>query len=116
MTDQGRIDELNRENARLAAGLYLCAEQMRPQYDTTQSREKIARLKKMVKNDTATALDDLLEPVVELLEAFEELESRHCWHAGGPYIAIDDKWLSKYGLGVQTQLTRLRAVMGKEKE
>ena len=93
-----KIDELNRENARLAAGLYLCAEQMRPQYDTTQSREKIARLKKMVKNDTATALDDLLGPVVELLTMLEQREhsrdgASHLWKL------------------IDIQLTRLRALV-----
>jgi len=71
-----------------------------------EARANEARLEAMLQNSIArewpnpTALRDRLEPVVELLKELLEFQTRY----QQPHV-----------FGIRDQLTRLRAVMGKEK-
>ena len=101
MTDQGRIDELNRENARLAAAIVFILHKEDAGYVSFLGCPYRKKLEEVL-DGSSTALDDLLEPVVELLTMLEQREhsrdgASHMWKL------------------IDTQLTRLRAVMGKEK-
>ena len=76
MTDQGRIDELNRENARLAAyvkrlrtSLNNLAAESAP---SDWLKEAYDLLSPELERDCSTALDDLLGPVDKTLEQCEK--------------------------------------------
>ena len=125
MTDQGRIDELNRESARLAAALEesLCGrcggQGWYPWFDgngveTHQQPCEKCRGTGHPQPDP-TALRDLLGPVEALLSRLIEKHNASMRSAREENCTDGFVLFAGDYIEATEQLTRLRAVMGKEK-
>jgi len=98
MTDQGRIDELNRESARLAAAIVFILQKEDAGYVSFLGCPYRKKLEEVL-DGSSTALRDRLEPVVE---AFSQLPVVH--FEGTPHYIIPIETCDE-------TLTRLRALV-----